>query len=190
MFDPDIALKALQDAFHERGYHATSLTQLTEATGLHRGSLYSAFGDKHQMFLAALRRHAERSEAALEATLAGAASPVSGIRQAMRDQAVRAADETAGGRGCLIANTTLELLPGDEEVAALIARHQSRTIELYSAAIEQGRRVGEVTSERAPDDLARYLFTVIEGLWQLARTTPDKEKLTAVVEAAVDTLRR
>lgn len=189
-FDTDVALEALRDAFHERGYHATSLSHLTEATGLHRGSLYAAFGDKHQMFLAALCRHAEQSETALDATLAGAESPVAGIRQAMRDQAIRAADETAGGRGCLIANTTLELLPGDHEVAELIARHQRRTIERYTAALERGRRSGEVTSARDSSDLARYLFTVIEGLWQLARTTPDKAVLTAVVEAAVDTLRR
>ncbi|GAB3401323.1 TetR/AcrR family transcriptional regulator [Flindersiella endophytica] len=189
-FDTGVALEALRDAFHERGYHATSLSHLTEATGLHRGSLYAAFGDKHQMFLAALRRHAERSEAALDATLTRAGSPVAGIRRAMHDQAIRAADETAGGRGCLIANTTLELLPGDHEVAELIARHQSRTIGQYTAAIEQGKQSGQVTSERDSSDLARYLFTVIEGLWQLARTTPDKAVLTAVVEAAVDTLHR
>jgi TetR/AcrR family transcriptional regulator, transcriptional repressor for nem operon len=187
-FDTGVALEALRDAFHERGYHATSLSHLTEATGLHRGSLYAAFGDKHQMFLAALCMHVKHSEAALDATLAGAESPVAGIRQAMLEQAIRAADETAGGRGCLIANTTLELLPGDHEVAGLIARHQARTIGQYAAAIERGRQSGEVTSARASSELAHYLFTVIEGLWQLARTTPDKAVLTAVVETAVDTL--
>lgn len=188
-FDLDVALAVLRDTFHEHGYHATSLSHLTEATGLHRGSLYAAFGDKHQMFLAALRMHAEEGEARMDATFARARSPLAGIRRALRNQASQATDETTGGRGCLVANTTLELLPGDQEVAEVIARHQRRTIDRLTAAIDRAKLAGEVSSRRSSIDLARYLFTVIEGLWQLARTTPDKKMLNTVVEAAVDSLR-
>lgn len=189
-FDVDVALAAMRRQFQEHGYHATSLAHLTAATGLHRGSLYAAFGNKHEMFLAVLRQSAADTLEAFDAAMAGARSPMAGLRKALREQARRAAADGAGGRGCLIANTTLELLPGDDAVARVIAGHQRDVIERFAAAIDAARAHGQIRSRRSSTCLARYLLTVVEGLWQLARTNPDSRVLTPVVEAAFDTLDR
>ena len=47
-------IAAARDQFWSAGYAGTSLDDLTEATGLGRGSLYGAFGDKHELYLRAL----------------------------------------------------------------------------------------------------------------------------------------
>ena len=56
-FDPEVALEAALEAFRRHGYSGTSLADLTEATGLNRPSLYAAFGNKDDLFEAAVDRY-------------------------------------------------------------------------------------------------------------------------------------
>jgi len=58
-FDADVVIERAMGIFWSRGYHGTSLPDLLEATKLSRGSLYSAFGDKHTLFLRALDRYVD-----------------------------------------------------------------------------------------------------------------------------------
>ncbi|MGD9921955.1 MAG: TetR/AcrR family transcriptional regulator, partial [Pseudorhodoplanes sp.] len=58
-FDTDEVLEKAMRAFWDRGYEATSLQDLVDHTGINRGSLYATFGDKHALFIAALRRYDE-----------------------------------------------------------------------------------------------------------------------------------
>ena len=58
-FDIEDAVGDAMNVFWTRGYHATSLTDLLDVTGLSRGSLYKAFGDKKSLFLKAMDRYAE-----------------------------------------------------------------------------------------------------------------------------------
>ena len=56
-FDVDEALQAATEVFWDRGFEATSLADLMEATGLHKGSIYKAFGSKHEFFTRALTQY-------------------------------------------------------------------------------------------------------------------------------------
>ncbi|MFB2604650.1 helix-turn-helix domain-containing protein, partial [Rhizobium phaseoli] len=56
-FDAEAALDTALRVFSERGYHAASISELTEAMGLAAGSVYKAFGDKRGIFLAAFDRY-------------------------------------------------------------------------------------------------------------------------------------
>ncbi|MEH3075969.1 MAG: TetR family transcriptional regulator [Quadrisphaera sp.] len=56
-FDEAVVVDAATRCFTDLGYAATSVDDLVSATGLHRGSLYGAFGSKRGLFLAALARH-------------------------------------------------------------------------------------------------------------------------------------
>ncbi|MFB9909566.1 TetR/AcrR family transcriptional regulator [Allokutzneria oryzae] len=187
-FDEDAVLDAVGEAFLLRGYHATSLTDLTTATGLHRGSLYGAFGDKHSLFLAVLRRHARLAIDALEADLAGAATPLEGIHAVLTRQARKALQQKGKCRGCLLANTTLEMLPGDEQVAGVIAAHHRWREDRLTEVLELARASGQSTA--APSRaFARFTCAVVEGLWQLGRTASDPRQLTEVVDATMRALR-
>jgi TetR/AcrR family transcriptional regulator, transcriptional repressor for nem operon len=58
-FDETTVLSAAADTFVRGGYEATSIDDLVTALGVHRGSLYNAFGSKRQLFLQALRHQVE-----------------------------------------------------------------------------------------------------------------------------------
>src|SRR5215831_4474501 len=69
-YDPEIALQRATESFWRAGYAATSLDDLSAATGMNRPSLYGAFGDKRELYLAALRRYWKLSHVAMDEALA------------------------------------------------------------------------------------------------------------------------
>ena len=184
-FDEETVLDAATAEFHERGYHATALSGLLEATGLHKSSLYGAFGDKHRLFVTVLERYVERRVELGRADLESVASPLEGIKVYMRRQA----REAHKGRGCLSANSAMELLPGDLDVERVVARHQRLTRDLFAGALESAKLAGEIPADRPTETLARYLFTMIEGLWELGRTSAEVEPLYDVVDATIRAVR-
>ena len=68
-FVEDQVIEAARDQFWAHGYAGTSLDDLVAVTGLGRGSLYGAFGDKHTIFLRALDDYSNMTMAAVRAEL-------------------------------------------------------------------------------------------------------------------------
>src|SRR5215469_11280107 len=84
-FDSDSALESAMQVFWAKGYEATSLDDLCEATGLSRSSLYGTFGDKHDLLLRSLERYSERGSARIAATLEEAPSLREGLMQLLSE---------------------------------------------------------------------------------------------------------
>ena len=55
-FHVDEALQSALEVSWRKGYAATSMQDLVAAMGIQKASLYATFGDKHQLYLTALRR--------------------------------------------------------------------------------------------------------------------------------------
>ena len=116
-------LDSAMQAFWVHGYEATSVQDLVERTGVNRASLYATYGDKHDLFLAALRHYRETRLHLFVTELELRYSPVDAVRrlfQAFVDQvAVQGLNQ-----GCFLANTALELAAHDPEAAAIVADAQ------------------------------------------------------------------
>src|SRR5512141_666494 len=91
-FDPDQVLGQAMQLFWSKGYEATSLDDLLAETGLARQSLYNGFGDKHALFLAALRRYDEQSDEVMRACFAEAGPIRASLRGFMLAIADRAGE--------------------------------------------------------------------------------------------------
>lgn len=102
-FDVEEATEALMNAFWLRGYGHTALPDLVQATGMLRGSLYAAFGDKEAMFSASIDRYMAQLREELASDLRGAA----GIRHIL-DTVVRITADDPDRRGCLLINAIPE----------------------------------------------------------------------------------
>ncbi|MCH8858951.1 MAG: helix-turn-helix transcriptional regulator, partial [Proteobacteria bacterium] len=114
-FDAHEALTKAMHAFWSRGYEATSISDLVECMGIHRGSLYATFGDKRSLFLRALRHYGATHLDDWVAALTQAHGPRGAIIAAF-DRVVATALEGGSRDGCLVINTALELSPHDEEI--------------------------------------------------------------------------
>lgn len=184
-FDEEAVLDALTRQFQSRGYYATTLSDLLTSSGLSKSSLYGAFGDKHRLFVRVLDRYATTRVALARADLEAPGSPLGNMRTFMR----RICVEAHGGRGCLTANSALELLPGDGDVERIVARHQMLTRNAVADALDRAKAAGEIPAGRPTATLARYLFTVMEGLWELGRVDGEIEPLYDVVDATIRAVR-
>lgn len=186
-FDIDEAVMDAIEVFRARGYHGTSVQDLTEGTGLARGSLYKAFHDKRSLFLAALDHYTAASLQRISDALGQPGSPRAAIREALMGYAHRAA-AAHGVQGCLITAAAMEMMPGDAEVSVLITRMFRRMQDLFAAAVIRGQAAGEIPRDYDERAIARLLLCTVQGLRVLGKTGPSENEMAEVVDVALRTL--
>ena len=148
------------DTFWRQGYGATSMTDLCAATGLHKGSLYQAFGNKHQLFLRALQYYAEQSFKEVAASAYRSESPMENLRSLVREVTARCIVD----QGCLVVNSLVELAPHDPEVKAMLDHGYAMRLRLLSDLIDKAQRAGEIMIEQTPERLATLLMVTLAGV--------------------------
>jgi AcrR family transcriptional regulator len=162
-FDERDVIAAARDEFWSRGYAATSVDDLTAATGLGKGSLYGAFGDKRSLYLRALDDYITASLADIRA---GLRDPVFDAYQRLarhiRGQArVLIADK--GRRGCLMAKSAAELGATDDAVESRVQHAYAAWRDELAACIEEAQRDGHVDAAQNPQALAGVLLAFMRG---------------------------
>ncbi len=180
-FNEAKALKAAQELFWEQGYQASSLTQLTERMGIQRTSLYGTFGDKKQLFLAALDQYRNQAIRDLSAALQGEASPRGAIEGVLRHHITSACAGNAQ-KGCFCVNEMVELAPHDAEVAKRLKEHNRLVEQMLFETIERGKRQGEMPSLADSRAAARFLTNTLIGLQVALRTNPEVSFIKDAVE--------
>ncbi len=187
-FEPETALQDAMELFWLKGYEATSMRDLLEGMGIGRGSFYGTFGDKRSLFLAALDRFERTRTAWIPEVLQEGDSPVEAIRYVF-ERSVKGLVSFEPRRGCLLANTAVELGPHDPEVAERISGYVRRTEDAFEDALVRARASGEISEEQDPKALARFLVTNLHGLRVMARAGADRETLQDTVEVVLGVLR-
>jgi TetR/AcrR family transcriptional repressor of nem operon len=185
-FEPLAALDAATELFWRKGYEAASMRELLDAMGIGRGSFYDTFGDKHTLFLSALDRFQDVRTSWVEDVLRG--DGLDGIEEVFR-RSLDGLFQFQPPRGCLLANSAVELAPHDPDVAARISEYIGRTEDAFYGALERARDRGEIPSDSDPRALARFLVNTLHGLRVLARAGTDRETLEDTVGVALQALR-
>jgi TetR/AcrR family transcriptional regulator, transcriptional repressor for nem operon len=187
-FEPERALGRAIDLFWSAGYEATSVQELLDAMGIGRGSLYATFGDKRALFVAALDRYREEAESIAIAALEAEGSPKEAIEAVFEGLVSRLAGQKEPRRGCLLANTAVELVARDPEVGERVRNHVARLEDAFERAIVRGQSAGEIPARHSPTVLARFLVNNSLGLRVLARTGAPQQTLKDVARVALGTL--
>jgi TetR/AcrR family transcriptional regulator, transcriptional repressor for nem operon len=185
-FDPEIALNAAMEAFWAKGYEATSLADLMEATGLHKGSLYQAFGDKHTLFIQALKRYLSDMRRMKNDTIAQAATPLDGMRAVTHGMIDMADGDCTCPKGCLAINTLVELAPHDAEVQGVLDDHMKRMREGFAEAVARGQEAGQIRTDRTPQEITGLMMTFMLGLGTNLRGRLSKEAAHQLLDAQFD----
>jgi TetR/AcrR family transcriptional repressor of nem operon len=182
-FDEDTVLWAAAQAFWDKGYHATSIDDLCKATGLLRGSLYGAYGDKRGILIASLNRYSKVRVARLAKSLESE-TPSREVLRAALLYYVRMASDLNDVRACFITNTALEMLPQDKEVTELIERILRQMAALWAAAATRAQAAGILDPSLDQKAMGDFLMCIIQGLRILGKVFQEKE-LTDVVDLAL-----
>jgi TetR/AcrR family transcriptional repressor of nem operon len=184
-FDIDEVMEAVINAFWERGYEATSLADLMAVTGLQKGSLYKAFGDKRSLFLKALQAYLDRQYSLIRETLSQP-DP----QQAIATMFHFLADSTSrASKGCFAVNSLMELAPHDSEVANMLEYQYSRMGKLLEKAIAQGQKAGVFRQDLSAQQLRQLLLVTANGTLASSRAAFLKSDLPAVAKSVLAVLK-
>jgi AcrR family transcriptional regulator len=182
-YDPDTAIAAAMDAFWERGYAATSLDDLSAATGMNRPSLYAAFGDKRAIYRAVLERYWATARAAMQEALEG--GPLRSVLGALYAKAL-SIYLANGARGCFMIGTAVTEAAADPAIRAALGDALREIEGAFAARIARARENGEVVRHADPAALAKVAAAILYSLAVQARAGASRQSLEATASAAVD----
>jgi TetR/AcrR family transcriptional regulator, transcriptional repressor for nem operon len=186
-FDVNEALDRAIRVFCEQGYNATSIGDLTDAMGLASGSIYKAFRDKRAVFLAALDRHVLLRKEQI-AAVARSSKPA---RERLRDVLaffVESSQGAEGRRGCMVVGSAVELAITDREVAARVSASLSRNEAFIADLIREGQADGSISPGIDPDQTARVMVCLTQGLRVVGKSGRAPQDTTAAVDIAMKLL--
>jgi TetR/AcrR family transcriptional repressor of nem operon len=188
-FEREVVLDRAMRAFWSRGYEATSIRHLVERTGIQRGSLYGAFGDKRRLFFAAIERYDRVMTARLLATLDAPGSGLGAIRRFFGLK-VALAQERGRPRGCLVTNSAAELASRDRGTASRVGATLGKLEAAFRRAVVRAQQAGEIDPARDARALARFLTSSAQGLSVMAKASPDRATLEDIVSVTLEVLGR
>jgi TetR/AcrR family transcriptional repressor of nem operon len=184
-FDEGDVVAAARDEFWSRGYAATSVDDLTSATGLGKGSLYGAFGDKHGLFLRALDNYIGT---ALDSVRGQLRDPKYGayerLTRHIRAQAKAiAADKVR--RGCMMAKSAAELSATDDTVERAVENAYATWASELADCIKEAQRDGAIDKKQDPQALAMAVLAFMRGQEALHKGGAKPAQLKAAAEQMI-----
>ncbi|MHB0881308.1 TetR/AcrR family transcriptional regulator [Paenibacillus sp. SEL1] len=183
-FDEDQALDAAMQIFWEKGFEATSLSDLTSKMGIQRPSIYAAFGDKKQLFEAALRKYTQSHAAYVRSRLQSNSS----VKEAFYNffgGVVAEEYEDGPNRGCFCINTMVELAPHDEKFEILTREHQMYLSAVFQETLERGIRSGELEASMDARALAHTMVSLLIGITVMMKSRPERSFVDHSVATAL-----
>jgi TetR/AcrR family transcriptional regulator, copper-responsive repressor len=185
-YQPDVALAKALDLFRRDGFAATSLDDLSAATGMNRPSLYGAFGDKRELFIKSYQRYREDARAAMIDIFRNELP----IRERLARIYAVALDiylsgET-GPRGCFTVMTAASEAIADPDIRAMVLEGLSELDKAFAACFRLAREKGELPEGADPAVLAQLASATIHTIAIRARARIPRKELEAIVNGALD----
>jgi AcrR family transcriptional regulator len=182
-FDADEALGRALEVFWRQGYEGASLTDLTEAMGITRTSMYAAYGNKEELFRRALERYtlgpASYGLRALEEPTARA------VAEHVLLGAVQATTRPDRPAGCLCVQGALATGEGGQAAHDALVAWRRDGEEALRARFARAREEGDLPVGSDPSLLARYISVVVYGIAVQAATGVPGEDLRRIIDLAL-----
>jgi TetR/AcrR family transcriptional regulator, transcriptional repressor for nem operon len=183
-FDRDEVLLKAMEVFWMRGYEAASIQDLVEHMGINRQSLYDTFGDKHALYLQSLDRYREVEGRKLFELLERPGSVKKSLRQ-LFEGVVEGSLCSGQRRGCFMGNAMSELAGRCKETAARTCTNMTAAEEVFYRALLRGKKDGEFKGVRDARAVARFLYSSLQGLVLMAKSTQDRKTLEDIVKVTL-----
>ncbi|SFE80500.1 TetR/AcrR family transcriptional regulator, transcriptional repressor for nem operon [Paenibacillus catalpae] len=184
-FDEDAVLLKAMKLFWAQGYEKTSMQDLVDHMGIHRRSIYDTFGDKHALYIRALKRYSDTVWKSIEQRANNSFTAKAAIRSLM-EAAIAQHEERP--QGCLMVNTAVELAVHDNELEAYVSQSWAVTEELIHDLIVKGQQAGELSAALDANVLASYFNNALTGLRVMVKTPYNRDKLQQIIETTISIL--
>ena len=186
-FDPSSALTSAVELFASKGYAETSMEDVVQATGVSRYGLYSAFGNKQELFEQALERFAEGMGKQSFLRLLEPDASLDHIRKIFNE---RVGDMCCleEHKGCLFIHTAMGLAPQDDEVRGVLQKFMKRMSKAFSIGLESAKERGEIRKDVDVRTTGELLMSTMFGLAVLGRSGFERATLDGIVDSTLASL--
>jgi AcrR family transcriptional regulator len=187
-YQPEIALGKALDLFRKDGFAATSLDDLSAATGMNRPSLYGAFGDKRELYIKSYARY--RADARVAMTdIFREEMP---IRQRLQRIYAVALDiylsGDAGPRGCFTVMTAASEAVFDPDIRAMVLEGFSELDKAFAACFRIAKEKDELPPSADPVVLSQLASATLHSIAIRARARMPRKELEAIVKGAIEVM--
>ncbi|TGV04000.1 TetR/AcrR family transcriptional regulator [Flavivirga rizhaonensis] len=186
-FNKEFVLKQATDVFHDKGFNATSMQDLVDATALNRSSIYNSFGSKLDLFLECLKSYKEAHFVRISETLDKAHNPLHAIELLFEyylNEIIKDKDD----KGCLITNCTSEMANQEPSIINFLCSNQNSFIGFLEDLVRKGQEESAINLNRTPNEYALYLFSSIQGFRTAGILISNKSKLQTIAKTIIQTL--
>jgi len=180
-FDVDDVLDRAVDLFWVNGFAATSMEDLVNHLGINRGSLYSTFGSKQELYERSLERYLTSGQHRFAEKITDPAIPLREALSALLTSSAKKTDH----RGCLLVNTTMERNATDERSLHMTSKGFDELRAILIAAFESRRN--ELADGLTPDQAADLVLVATQGL-RVVGATESKIRADSTIQTVLDTL--
>jgi TetR/AcrR family transcriptional regulator, transcriptional repressor for nem operon len=186
-FDPEVALEEAMRLFWRKGYHDTSVRDLVAGTGVSHAGLYGTFGNKEEVFTAALKRYQEEVMHRLmadltvpDASLPEVVGHFERLFELGRDPRFR--------EGCMLCNAAVDRGQTDPEIAARMAESLDESSAAFRQALIRAKEKGEVRADLDPAAAADVLTSTKMAMSLMLRAKVDFDRIVAFGRSALSTV--
>ena len=187
-YQPEIALAKALDLFRKDGFAATSLDDLSAATAMNRPSLYSAFGDKRELYIKSYQRYRADARAAMIDIFR---DPLP-IRKRLARIYAAALDiylsGEAGPRGCFTVMTAASEAVADPDIRKLVLEGFFELDRAFATCFRLAKENGELPERADPVALAQLASATVHTIAIRARVQVPRGELEAIVKGAIDVM--
>lgn len=169
-FDLDNALDKAMDVFRFQGFHATSISDLSKAMNLTVGSIYKAFGDKHNLFYQVFNRYLLLRKKELNEYLSHANTGYEKIQNLLNFY-IDSVKELEGKKGCLVVGSAIEIEVLNHELTKAIEFALNKNLSNIKKLIEEGKADGSINQELNVDQAASLLLCLVLGIRVAGKTS-------------------
>jgi TetR/AcrR family transcriptional regulator, copper-responsive repressor len=187
-YEPDVALGKALDLFRTQGFAATSLDDLSEATGMNRPSLYGAFGDKRELYIKSYQRYREDARASM-VEIFRQEIPVRRRLERIFASALNIylSGET-GPRGCFTVVTAASEAVGDPDIRAMVLDGLNELDKAFASCFRRAKEKGELPDSADPAVLAQLASATVHSIAIRSRARVSRKELEAIVKGAIDVM--
>jgi TetR/AcrR family transcriptional repressor of nem operon len=186
-FNKEFVLKQAIEVFHGKGYNATSMQDLVDATGLNRSSIYNSFDSKLNLFMECLKAYHDKYSRETSKVLLKATSSIHAI-ELIFDLYLKEIIKDKFDRGCMITNCKSEMANHEGLITNFLNMNQQSTIALLEDLVARGQEETLINNKKTPNEYALYLYSSLQGFRMTGILITDKTQLQSIVKTILQTL--
>jgi AcrR family transcriptional regulator len=184
-FNVDEALDLALQVFWRKGYEGASMADLTETMGITKPSLYSAFGNKEELFRKALDRYVDGPGGYVQAALAK--PTVRGVVEHLLYESADAVTDPNHPPGCLAVQGALSCGDAAESIKQELMARRANGEQDLRKRFERAIAEGDLPAGSDASDLARYISAILQGMAVQAAGGTSRAQLRKIAEMALRT---